>query len=68
MRNSNPGSPPQVNLSDTLLTKGVSDREVWSAIRYLDPESQRGVADMLAVMVLCWIVLLLCAGYLVFRL
>lgn len=68
MRNSNPGAPPQVNLSETLSRSSVSDREVWSTIRYLDPESQRGVADMLVVMALCWIVLLLCAGYLVFGL
>jgi hypothetical protein len=42
----------------------ISHREVWSAIRYLDPDSQRGFSDMIAVMVLCWTVLVSCAIYL----
>ena len=47
----------------------ISDREVWSAIRYLDPESD-GVASDLAVIVISLLVIaaLVCAVWLLFRL
>jgi hypothetical protein len=46
----------------------VSDAQVWSAIRYLDPGSRRGVSDILVFMALSWLILLFCAAYLGLRL
>jgi hypothetical protein len=57
-----------VNLPETRQNRSVSDREIWPAIRYLDPELQRGFGDILAIMALCWAVLIVCAMYLAFRL
>lgn len=45
-----------------------SDGEVWSAIRYLDPESRPGVAGLLVSVALCWLILFLSAIYLSFHL
>ena len=46
----------------------LSSTEVWAAIRYLEPKQQRGTADILVCMVLCWMVLFSCAIYLVIHL
>jgi len=43
----------------------LSDKEVWAAIRYLEPMARRGVGDLLAIMVLCWMILLFCTLYIV---
>jgi hypothetical protein len=45
-----------------------SDGEVWSAIRYLDPEARPGVAGLLVSVALCWLILFLSAIYLSFHL
>ncbi|HET9742327.1 MAG TPA: hypothetical protein VFQ00_06235 [Terriglobales bacterium] len=41
-----------------------SDAEVWSAIRYLEARPQRGIADLMFSVFLCWLVLVACAAYL----
>ena len=46
----------------------VSDGEVWTAIRYLDPESRAGVAGLMVSVALCWLILFLSAMYLSFHL
>ena len=45
-----------------------SEAEVWSAIRYLDPEARSGVAGLLVSVALCWLILFLSAIYLSFHL
>ncbi|HWY71978.1 MAG TPA: hypothetical protein VNX88_25145 [Terriglobales bacterium] len=52
----------------TLDEETFSDGEVWSAIRYLDPESRQGVAGLLVSVALCWLILFLSAIYLTFHL
>ncbi|HWC20143.1 MAG TPA: hypothetical protein VG498_24225 [Terriglobales bacterium] len=46
----------------------LSDREIWAAIRYLDGKQQRGIADLLVCVVLCWMVLFFCTAYLILHL
>jgi hypothetical protein len=41
-----------------------SRAEIWSTIRYLDPELRRGTGDLLAVMALFWVILAMCGTYL----
>ena len=36
----------------TLDRDGVSDQEVWAAIRYLDPQSERDTSDFVIIVVL----------------
>ena len=48
--------------------EALSDGEVWSAIRYLDPESRQGIAGLLVSVALCWLILLLSTMYLSFHL
>jgi hypothetical protein len=50
------------------ITSLLSDREVWAAIRYLEPSARRGVGDLLATMVLCWMILLFSTLYIVLHL
>ena len=42
----------------------LSDGEVWSAIRYLDPESRAGIGGLMVSVALCWLILFLSAMYL----
>lgn len=46
----------------------VSNGEVWTAIRYLDPELRAGVGGLMVSVALCWLILLLSAMYLAFHL
>jgi len=46
----------------------LSSSEVWAAICYLEPKRQRGTADILVCMVMCWMVLFSCATYLLIHL
>ncbi|PYX96197.1 MAG: hypothetical protein DMG64_01915 [Acidobacteria bacterium] len=48
--------------------KQISDGEVWSAIRYLDPESRAGVGSLMVSVAMCWLILFLSAMYLSFHL
>jgi len=48
--------------------KHFSDGEVWTAIRYLDPESRAGVGGLMVSVALCWLILFLSAMYLSFQL
>ena len=41
---------------------------VWTAIRYLDPESSSGVGGLMVSVALCWLILFLSAIYLSFHL
>jgi hypothetical protein len=38
----------------------ISDREIWSAIRYLDPESDRRECDIAATVAVLAVVCILC--------
>jgi hypothetical protein len=58
----------QIRPTQTPNETELSDAEIWSVIRYLDPASRRGVGDILAFMALSWLILLFCAVYLSFRL
>ncbi|MGA8621320.1 MAG: hypothetical protein WB660_22705 [Candidatus Sulfotelmatobacter sp.] len=40
---------------------GILDREVWSAIRYLDPESDHSESDIAAIIALLVVVSIVCA-------
>jgi len=48
--------------------RSPSSTEIWAAIRYLEPNQQRGTADILVCMLLCWMVLFSCATYLLIHL
>ncbi|MFL6437489.1 MAG: hypothetical protein ACJ71Q_07920 [Terriglobales bacterium] len=56
-------------MNDSTMAKStsaaLSDKEVWAAIRYLEPTDRRGIADLLATMVLCWMILLFSTLYIV---
>jgi len=57
-----------VKAKRSLDQEVLSDGEVWSAIRYLDPESRQGIAGLLVSVALCWLILLLSTMYLSFHL
>jgi hypothetical protein len=56
-------------MNDSTMAKSaspaLSDKEVWAAIRYLEPTARRGIGDLLATMVLCWMILLFSTLYIV---
>ena len=46
----------------------ISDEEIWSAIRYLDPELDRKNRDVIGIVAVLWIFFLLSVGGLLFQL
>jgi hypothetical protein len=46
----------------------ISDREIWSAIRYLDPESDRRKGDIAAAIAVLAVVCIVCMIFVLFHL
>jgi hypothetical protein len=45
----------------------ISDREIWSAIRYLDPESDRREGDIAATVAIVAIICIVCVVLVLFH-
>ena len=46
----------------------IPDREIWSAIRYLDPESDRRECDIAAAIAVLAVVCIVCMVFVLFQL
>ena len=46
----------------------ISDREIWSAIRYLDPESDHRECDIAAAVAIVAVICIVCMVFVLFQL
>ena len=59
-----PGHNEQKEASDSEI---ISDREIWSAIRYLDPESDHWECDIAATVAIVAVICIVCMVVVLFH-